>query len=510
MDFMHLLRFFSLSYFLFIRLLAPAIVFTASLYSMEIALINVAQGNGVVITYPGKPTILNDLGYSQLPRTKDDKTISAADLFSSVKEYIEAKTPTKKLVIIASHADKDHCKMIPALAKYFIAKKYTLTILLGGAKKDYKKEGMNFKKLEKLCKKEEITYNYTADIKNIDKFAEEYLPDYCSVLASNPKESNPNNRSIILRVADGQDSFLLTGDAEKDITDSLDAKTAKSTGFLLSHHGTDVKGCTNLQLIEKISPEYIFVSNGMYGGSYHHMRFGALKAACDYFKRKKDTQFWHPHTINYSYPPRKTFLFAKDKTLNSDKNHKPVIKYIDEFATAVTSYPIFSTVNNGTINVGPDYLICERQNDETVTKKSVCLASLNAKYFGHNFDTIAELNLTNLGLTDTDIKTYFKALPTALSFCNLSKNKLGIPSIIQFAELLAKRDKALTILLKIPYKQENQEDAPILKTLQNTIQNKENTQERLLNSLKRISEKKKMITQANIWEPQEIDESSED
>ena len=90
----------------------------------------------------------------------------------------------------------------------------------------------------------------------------------CTVLAVNTT-SDINNTSIVLRIVYGQTSFLFTGDAEKEVEQSMLDRgvTLKSTVLKVGHHGSYTS--SSYQFLRAVQAEYAVISCGQ-GNDYGH------------------------------------------------------------------------------------------------------------------------------------------------------------------------------------------------------------------------------------------------
>lgn len=472
-----------LKHFITRYFLATPLLFASPADALTIKLFNVGQGNCTVVTQEGQPTLLVDAGSSQYPRDGNGKE-RTQEIISSIGNYIVEKSDVKELAVIISHPDIDHGNWVEQIVQACLDEEFQLTVLLGGTKSDYEKRtrdlGPAIKRLEKHCEELGFVFNYCEDVANIQQFCRQYLPDYCSILAANWRAAD-NDKSIVVRVLDNDVSVLLPGDATQSITGSLSTALLESRYLVASHHGAWSHGCNTLEFISKVNPEMIFISNGM-NGTYHHIRPETLQAMCQYFKKKKNFTRWDYHTINYYY--------GDDSILGKTGNCKPVVKYQKGFTTAITLYPIFSTSNAGDIilNTRKDGVITlgtEHESD-TQLRKNITFAALPRSYFAdYSFKTITQLNLTKLGLTDTDIKNHFNALPEALKIADLSDNKLGHSSINRFAHLLNVRNKATEIFFHLGYENPDKQKYKALEDIVEKEKEDEKVTERTLKSLVR-------------------------
>lgn len=463
---------------------------------LKVTFFNVGQGNCVVVSCKNEPTMLVDAGSSQLPHDHSGNRIDAQTI-KKIVDTIKNETSNRKLVVIVSHPDKDHVNWIPNIVTSCLAENYTITALLGGTKNDYLSKVTfkeNFENLANAFTKKKLIFKYAADITNMATFSQKNLPSYCSILASSSTARNPNDRSIVVRVTDGTFSALLPGDATHKITDKLKANAA-STVYMASHHGASSESCTNLHLLNKIAPSLIVVSNGMYG-SYHHIPAQSLSIMRNYFKKTQHQ--WHPHTINfYSTVPKIT----DEEQEEQPKLYKPIIRYEKNWSTALTTYPILSTVNSGTMNVNYEndaYCMgSEYEQDPAISPKKAALQAIGRQYFSNfSFDTISQLNLSNLKLEDTDIEGALQKLPISLELCDLSRNSLSMASVRHCAALLEQRNKKTEIKFQIPYAPDTQNPLRITK-----IEKKEAVTEKTLKQLQRLNKNAQYATEALITKP---------
>lgn len=82
-------------------------------------------------------------------------------------------------------------------------------------------------------------------------------------------EHDENNRSIILKVTHGKNSFLFTGDAERESENELlnAGTTLGATVLKVGHHGSDTS--TSYRFLREVQPAYAVISVGT-GNSYGH------------------------------------------------------------------------------------------------------------------------------------------------------------------------------------------------------------------------------------------------
>lgn len=160
-------------------------------------------------------------------------------------------------ILFISHPDKDHY-----LAAFEILKRYKIR-LLGVSTLDSEDSG--YKKLINLAKNLEIpilTFQRGNQI-NTDHFQ-------ISVLHPNKKYKKDNNNSLVLKI-NGKNSYLLTGDIEKEAIESLLSccqKTLTSDYLLIPHHGS--KYSIDENFYKSINPKVSIIQVGInYYGHPH-------------------------------------------------------------------------------------------------------------------------------------------------------------------------------------------------------------------------------------------------
>lgn len=472
-----------------------------SLTAMEVTVFNVGQGNGSLTTFPKKPSLLLDCGSSQQPAGKNQ---NKAAIINAMLKKIEA-SECKEVVIIASHPDIDHCNFLSEIAQQCLKKDYKLTVLLGGSRQDYESKtkenfGPEFKELEKKCLEQKYTFKFRDEIKDMKEFCDKRLPDYCKVIASSTGNKNPNDDSIILRVADGDFSVLFLGDATHRITGSLSAEQLKSRVVILSHHGAELEKCTTEALLKKIDPHYVVVSAGMHG-QYRHPCAAPIRRAIEFLNEKitDPDKLAQPHCVNYY---RGTEKFNKEE--RDLKNFKPIIAYQDGFATGLTRHRLYATANEGHISLSAHSI--KRSGSSTgfnKTERTTALTAIDRCYaFTHKqyaFNLITRLNLSGLGLDDINLDG-FEQLPEALEHCDLRENDFSVKGIIRIAKLLADHNRTAKVKMDTPYARSDKDQDPILHSLTEKTYGKNTIAHRTLHALQKVKDATGTLsTHASIW-----------
>lgn len=477
------------------------IVLFSSLSAMEVTIFNVGQGNGTLTTFPNKPSLLIDCGSSQHPAGKNE---NKAAIINAMIKKIEA-SGSKDLVIVASHPDIDHCNFLCEIAQQCLKKDYKLTVLLGGSRNNYESKtkenfGPEFKELEKKCLKQKYTFKFRDEIKDMKEFADKRLPDYCKVLASSTDNTNPNDDSIILRVADGDFSVLFLGDATEKITKALTASALKSEVVILSHHGAEREKCTTEALLKKVDPDYVVISAGMHG-QYHHPCAAPIRRAIEFLNQKIDDpdNLGNPHCVNYY---RGTHKFCQEE--RNLEQFKPIIAYKDGFATGLTRHQLYTTTNEGHITLTANRI--KRSNSSTgftKTDRSTALTAIDRSYAFSSkvycYDSITRLNLTGLGLDDINISG-FEKLPEALEHFDLRDNEFTVHGIITMTKLLTRHKIPAKIKMDTRYDKSDKNEDQVLQNLIEKKYYRPTIAYRTLHALEKIKDAAGTLsTNARIW-----------
>jgi beta-lactamase superfamily II metal-dependent hydrolase len=468
---------------IFVSLLA--LILSLSLSAMEVTIFNVGQGNGTLTTFPKKPSLLIDCGSSQQPAGKNQ---NKAAIISAMVKKIEA-SGSKDLVIVASHPDIDHCNFLSEIAKECLKKDYKLTVLLGGSRSDYESKtkenfGPEFNELEKKCLEQKYTFKFRDEIKDMKEFCDKHLPDHCKVVASSTGNKNPNNDSIVMRVADGDFSVLFLGDATNKVTGPLTKEQLKSKVVILSHHGAELEKCTTEALLKKIDPDSILVSAGMHG-QYRHPCAAPINRAITFLNLKisDPAKLGSPHCVNYYRGTQK--ISAQERT---QEGFKPAITYQDGFATGLTRHALYTTSTEGHITITADR-IRRTESSAGKTDGTAIITALDRSYaFTHKkyaFNSITRLNLTKLALNDDQLSSLEK-LPEALEHADIRENNFTVKGIITMAKALEAHKIAAKIKMDTQYGRNDRDEDPILQILTEKKYAKSTVPYRMLHALEKV------------------------
>lgn len=203
--------------------------------NIKLHFIDVGQADSILVE-EGNKTMLVDAG------NNDD--------YTTVVDYIKSQGISKLDVVIGTHAHEDHIGGLDKVIKTFDIDKIYLP-KQQSTTKTYRDvlEAITLKGLKITAPVAGSTFK----LNNAD----------VSILAPNSqKYEDLNNSSIVIRITYGNNSFLLTGDAE-DISESeiLNKDFNVSSDLLkVGHHGSN--SSTTQKFLSKVNPKYAVISVG--------------------------------------------------------------------------------------------------------------------------------------------------------------------------------------------------------------------------------------------------------
>lgn len=91
----------------------------------------------------------------------------------------------------------------------------------------------------------------------------------CTIIAVNTLNNEPNNTSIVMRIVYGETSFMFTGDAEREVEQTLAGSTftLESTVLKVGHHGS--YSSTSYVFLRNVMPKYAVIPVGV-NNEYGH------------------------------------------------------------------------------------------------------------------------------------------------------------------------------------------------------------------------------------------------
>jgi len=229
--------------------------------TVEIHMIDVGQGDSILIMAP-EGNILFDAG--------ENKSESEGKLTS----YLDGLGIKEIEYFILSHHDADHIGGADV-----VIDNYTVsTVIMEDWDSDYgEKTGVYNSVIESVSKSE------GTEIKNYDPGDKLSLGELHLEFLGPVKEFNDKNEdSIVVRVDFGENSIMMTGDAEEGAEEEL--LRTYSSDYLdcdvlkVGHHGSS--SSTTVEFLKAVSPEYALISCGVDNkyGHPHEETIDALEA----------------------------------------------------------------------------------------------------------------------------------------------------------------------------------------------------------------------------------------
>jgi competence protein ComEC len=237
-----LYKFLSFSILIIAILIVPGILLERNL---EITVLDVGQGDAIVVRTPDRKTILIDTG---------DKTMRRDYGELVVVPYFKARGIKEIDLLILTHPHADHIGGAQAVMKNLKIDKVLLP------RCDY--ESQLYYNVLTFIDDNDIEIIYADTSLVFEEFEQINLkilhPTY-----EYKNEANVNNYSIVIKIEYGNLSVLLTGDAEKEVEAILIENWGDklySDLLKVGHHGSN--SSSTLDFLEYVSPEYAVISVG--------------------------------------------------------------------------------------------------------------------------------------------------------------------------------------------------------------------------------------------------------
>lgn len=210
---------------------------------LSIHIVDVGQGDSILIQTPNKKNILVDGG------DEDAQHI--------VKNYLKRKKVKSLDIIIATHPDTDHIGSLDYIVENFNVKSIYMP--------EQSVDSESYINLVNSCNSKKLTpeYLYKGDNINIEENID------INVLSPSYIQEDSNLNSIVFTLDFNQNSFLFTGDAEEENeSDIINSFDLDYVDFLkVGHHGSN--SSTTDEFLEETSPDVAAISCG-YKNSYGH------------------------------------------------------------------------------------------------------------------------------------------------------------------------------------------------------------------------------------------------
>lgn len=210
-------------------------------HEMRVHFIDVGQGDSIFIESPNGKTMLVDGGV----KGAGQKVVS----------YLKELGVNKLDIVVATHPDADHIGgLIPVINSIDIGQFYDSGKV---------HTSQTFEEMLTLIDTKNIPYNVP---KTGDSIA--FDDDInVKVLNANEHAKDNNDASIVLKIAYGNVSFLLTADAGIALEKEMMQYDVKATVLKAGHHGSNTS--SSAEFIQAVHPEVAILSYGE-GNKYGH------------------------------------------------------------------------------------------------------------------------------------------------------------------------------------------------------------------------------------------------
>ncbi|MCF8240783.1 MAG: DNA internalization-related competence protein ComEC/Rec2 [Melioribacteraceae bacterium] len=212
---------------------------------LSILIIDVGQGDGILIKFPDGKTALIDAGNATEYFDVGERTI---------KPILKNLSIDKVDYGFVSHLDADHYKGFESLIKSNLIDTIYKPMLDTAMKKDIK--------FENLIKENNIPIKYYSKMKfkrgNCNIYCLNDTTDY------ETKEFDPNNNSGILKLVHGENTYLFIGDVEHEAEKwlvSVYGNFLKAGILKVGHHGS--KTSSGDRFLKLVNPNYALISAGI-------------------------------------------------------------------------------------------------------------------------------------------------------------------------------------------------------------------------------------------------------
>ena len=208
---------------------------------MEVHFIDVGQGDASLIKCEDEAMLI-DTG--------------EASEEEALKGYLHNQGIEKLDYLVLTHPDSDHIGGAASLIEEF----YIETVFMS----DFEKDNQTYRSLIQTLDDKQLAWS-TPEVGSSFMLGSARI----TVLAPNREYSDPNNASVALRVENGNNSFLFTGDAEEEAEEDILANgfSVQADVYKAGHHGS--RTASGEGFVDAVSPSFAVISCGE-DNSYGH------------------------------------------------------------------------------------------------------------------------------------------------------------------------------------------------------------------------------------------------
>jgi competence protein ComEC len=224
---------------------------------LELTAIDVGQGDSLLVSFPdGKLMVVDGGGIPMFGRTTRPNMEIGEDV---VSPYLWGRSISHIDVLALTHAHEDHIGGLSALMENFHVKELWTGAMSDNPLWDALRDQACRSGVRIVARQSGAAFGFGgAQVEVLSPAADYVAPDA-------PK----NNDSLVIRLAYGKNSFLLTGDMERQIEGRLsaDGRLTHVDVLKVPHHGS--KTSSTADVLDQVRPEFAIISDG-YGNSYGH------------------------------------------------------------------------------------------------------------------------------------------------------------------------------------------------------------------------------------------------
>jgi competence protein ComEC len=229
---------------------------------LELTVLDVGQGDSLFVVSPGGKTLLIDGGgaFGGSPGHEVRNGVDPGE--EAVSPYLWSRGFQRLDIVALTHAHQDHLGGLTAILENF----HVGRLWIG---REVSSQGLA--KLEELARQRQIPIEHELRGKSFrwDGVDGDFL--WPEIVPEEVAPSAKNNDSLVLRLHFGGETFLLPGDAEKQVEREIlsenSAETLQSSVLKIGHHGS--KNSTMPEFLAAVQPRVGIISAGE-GNPYGH------------------------------------------------------------------------------------------------------------------------------------------------------------------------------------------------------------------------------------------------
>jgi competence protein ComEC len=223
--------------------------------SLEVTMLDVAQGDSILVISPHGSTLLIDGGGTFQGFRGRDEHLGPDPGEDAVSAYLWSRGIQRLDAVALTHAHQDHIGGLTAVLQNFEVKR----LLLGR-----ESSATAQVQLEALAARLGVPVEYERKGESFDWDGVRVTFLWPEISPDEVVPTAKNNDSLVLRLEYGQRSFLLPGDAEKQVEYTMlsenDTRLLHADVLKVGHHGS--KNSTTPQFLAAVDPQIAVISSG--------------------------------------------------------------------------------------------------------------------------------------------------------------------------------------------------------------------------------------------------------